>query len=99
MAAIAAMERTPLDEKLTVYTDSKLLVSTMTSWLAGWKRNGWIKSDKKPVANLDLVKRLDELALSFETPIVWTWGKAHTKGVDYVTCGNRIVDKMATDAM
>ncbi len=40
-------------------TDSQLLVNSMTTWLAGWKRKGWKTASGSPVKNQDLVQALD----------------------------------------
>lgn len=39
-----------------VYSDSAYCVNTFTNWMYGWAGKGWIKSDKKPPENLDLIK-------------------------------------------
>lgn len=44
-----------------VYSDSSYAVNTFTAWIHGWKRNGWVRPHNKPVENLDLVKKWDEL--------------------------------------
>jgi ribonuclease HI len=36
-------------------------MKAVTTWLPGWKRNGWKTAAGKPVANQDLVVRIDEL--------------------------------------
>jgi ribonuclease HI len=46
---------------LIVYTDSMLLINSLTKWVYDWKKNGWRKKDKSPVANVDLLMRLEEL--------------------------------------
>lgn len=43
-----------------LYSDSNLCVKTYNEWLAGWKARGWKKKEGQ-IANLDLVRRLDEL--------------------------------------
>src|SRR5690606_16842176 len=43
------------DEPMDVYTDSQLVVNTLTQWAAGWERNGWRRRDGE-VKNLELVK-------------------------------------------
>ena len=48
-------------ESVDVYTDSKLVVDTLTKWAAGWKKRGWRRS-AGPVKNLELVKRAYALA-------------------------------------
>ena len=44
----------------------------------GWRKRGWRKADKKPVANLELVKRLLELYenRTGRTDIEWVKGHA-----------------------
>ena len=42
-----------------VYSDSSYCVNTFNQWMNSWKRNGWIKSDKKVPENLDLIKLYD----------------------------------------
>jgi ribonuclease HI len=64
-ALIAAFEALPESAEVTVYSDSRLCVDTITKWAPGWERNGW-KRKGNPLANLDLVKRL--LALSRSHP-------------------------------
>lgn len=54
-------------KSLVVRTDSKLLISSMTSWINGWRRNGWKKKDGSEVLNVDLIKRLDESMKRVET--------------------------------
>lgn len=39
-----------------VYSDSMYCVNTFNEWMYNWARNGWIKSDKKPPENLDLIE-------------------------------------------
>lgn len=60
MAIICALEKAIERNypKLTICTDSQLIINSMTIWLEGWRRKNWIKSDKKPVLNVDLIKRL-----------------------------------------
>lgn len=76
MAAISALEI--LTEPCTVilYSDSKYLVDAMVKgWLVGWKKKGWVKSDRKPVLNKDLWQRLD--AVAGKHGITWKWVKGH----------------------
>jgi ribonuclease HI len=58
-----------------VYSDSQLVVNTLTKWAAGWQRRGWKRRDGE-VANLELVKRA--YALAQEHPHVRiNWIRAH----------------------
>lgn len=49
------------DEAVDLYTDSRLVVQTLTQWAAGWERRGWKRSEGE-VANLELVQRAYALA-------------------------------------
>lgn len=48
-------------EALDVYSDSRLVVQTLTEWAAGWERRGWQRSGGE-VKNLDLVQHAYALA-------------------------------------
>jgi ribonuclease HI len=70
-----------------VFIDSQYVKNGITSWIAGWKRNGWKTAAKKPVLNRDLWERLDSLASSLT--VQWVWVKGHA-GVKY----NEICDQL-----
>lgn len=59
-AIIAGLEMLPEDARTTLYTDSNLVVNTLTKWAEGWEKRGWKRKDGE-VKNLDLVKRAYEL--------------------------------------
>jgi ribonuclease HI len=65
VAELTALERllaaTDPGLPLEVRMDSQYAMNAVTTWLPGWKRNGWKTSAGKPVANQDLVVRIDEL--------------------------------------
>src|SRR3990170_4635730 len=42
-------------EAADVYSDTRLIVDTITKWAAGWEQRGW-RRGTGPVSNLDLVK-------------------------------------------
>lgn len=75
MAAIAALESLTRPCAVDLHTDSQYLRGGVTSWMKGWKRNGWRTADRKPVKNQDLWERLDA-ALAQHT-IAWHWVKGH----------------------
>ena len=63
--------------KVVLTTDSQYLVNGMTKgWAKSWKKNGWIKSDKKPALNSDLWERLLELDEIHNIKFVWVKGHA-----------------------
>ncbi|MEV7157817.1 ribonuclease H family protein [Streptomyces misionensis] len=65
VAELTALERllTAVDPELPleVRMDSQYAMKAVTTWLPGWKRNGWKTSAGKPVANQELVVRIDAL--------------------------------------
>ena len=74
-AMIAGLELIDPAEEETVYSDSRLVVQTITEWAAGWARRDW-KRKTGPVKNLDLVQRA--YALAQERPrVLIAWIAAH----------------------
>lgn len=61
--------------QITVYTDSEYVRKGITEWMSSWKRRGWKTADNKPVKNVDLWQRLDQLASGHE--VTWRWVKGH----------------------
>jgi len=75
MGAIAALESLTKPCTVIVTTDSQYLCKGMTEWIAGWKRKGWINSQRKPVLNKDLWQRLEAAAAPHR--VQWVWVKGH----------------------
>lgn len=73
-------------------TDSRYVMDGLTKWLPGWKKNGWKTAAKKPVKNVDLWKRLDELVSQHK--IEWHWVKGHSGHAE-----NERVDELANIAI
>jgi ribonuclease HI len=74
-AMIAGLQMVEPHEIVNVYTDSNLVVQTLTQWAAGWERRGWKRSTGE-VKNLDLVK--EAYALAKERPGARIqWIRAH----------------------
>jgi ribonuclease HI len=65
VAELTALERllaaVDPDVPLEIRMDSQYAMKAVTTWLPGWKRNGWKTSAGKPVANQELVVRIDAL--------------------------------------
>lgn len=60
---------------VTLHVDSTYVMNGVTKWVHGWKRNGWLTGDKKPVKNKELWQELDaEVA---RHTIHWVWVKGH----------------------
>ena len=75
LAAINALEALERPSEITIVTDSTYVKNGVTSWIHGWKRNGWRTSAKKPVKNDDLWKRLDQAQDRHD--VTWEWVKGH----------------------
>lgn len=81
---------------LIIYTDSMLCVNSLSKWLTGWKKQNWLKSDNKPVKNIDLLKLID--AEQSKRYHEYRHVKAHTGKKDWISLQNEIADKLATEA-
>ncbi len=75
-AVIRALESLKRAVPVVIYTDSTYVQKGITEWIHGWKRKGWRTADKKPVKNVDLWQRLDELVAQHR--IEWRWVKGHS---------------------
>lgn len=92
LAAIEGLNALKRPIPVALYTDSKYVQQGITSWIHGWKKNGWKTAGKKPVKNQDLWQRLDELMSEHE--VSWHWVKGHA-GDKY----NELADNLANQAM
>ncbi len=75
LAAIAALEALDRPARITIVTDSAYVKNGVTSWIHGWKRNGWKTATNKPVKNDELWRRLD--AAQTRHQVTWQWVKGH----------------------
>lgn len=92
MAAISALESLTRPCKVALHTDSQYVKGGITGWIHGWKRNGWKTSDRKPVKNEDLWKRLDSAFARHQ--VEWHWVKGHAGDVM-----NERADELARSGM
>jgi ribonuclease HI len=90
-AAIEGLRALKETCEIEVVTDSEYVKNGITTWIHGWKRNGWKTASKQPVVNQDLWMELDELASRHK--IRWTWTKGHADHEDNNRC-----DELATQA-
>ncbi|MBX3516103.1 MAG: ribonuclease HI [Rhodospirillales bacterium] len=75
-AAIEGLAALKRSTTVRFYTDSLYVRDGITRWINGWRRNGWRTADKKPVKNVDLWTRLDELIAKHR--IDWNWVRGHS---------------------
>ncbi|MET7861113.1 ribonuclease H [Streptomyces sp. NPDC005318] len=87
------LESTDPGAAIEVRMDSQYAMNAVTKWLPGWKRNGWKTSAGKPVANRDLVTRIDAL-LSGRT-VNFVYVPAHQVDGDPL---NALADQAASEA-
>ena len=79
-AAIRGLEALKEPCRVKLYTDSQYLAKAINQgWLKSWKKNGWRKSDKKPVLNVELWKQLDSQLTRHAVTIHWVKGHAQNK--------------------
>lgn len=88
MAAISALESLDRPSALTIVTDSAYVKNGVSTWIHGWKRNGWRTADNKPVKNVDLWQKLDASAARHH--VSWHWVRGHVGDV-----GNERADALA----
>ncbi len=79
------------DEDVSLYSDSQYVIKGITTWIKGWKKNGWRSATGKPVKNQELWEELDAEATKYK--IDWQWVKGHS-GDEY----NELVDCAARAA-
>jgi ribonuclease HI len=75
LAVIRALEALRRSSRVRVHTDSQYVQKGISVWIHAWKRRDWRTVEKKPVKNVDLWRRLDELAALHR--IEWIWVKGH----------------------
>ena len=97
-AAIKALEYCENQEEkqlslkqIKIYTDSTYVKEGITLWINNWEKNNWKTADKKNVKNVDLWKKLKEMAKSKQ--IEWLWIKGHAENPM-----NELADKLAKQA-
>lgn len=67
MAVIVGLRRLKYPCIVDVYSDSAYTVNAFTEgWIYAWQKNGWKKSDGKPVLNVDLWEELYALTKTHE---------------------------------
>jgi len=87
--ALAALKR-PV--RVELYTDSTYVRSGITTWVAGWMRNGWRTAAKKPVKNVELWQALEEARNRHD--VNWHWVKGHAGQPE-----NERADELARNGM
>lgn len=91
-AAIEALNALKRACEVELHTDSQYVKNGLTSWIFGWKKNGWRTADRKPVKNVELWQALDAAVARHR--IDWRWVKGHDGDVF-----NERADALANEGM
>src|SRR6188472_2895212 len=81
-AALEGLRSLPDGSTVVVVTDSRLMIDSMTKWLAGWKRKGWKTAAGQPVKNQDLLTALDA-EVNRHAAVRWHWVRGHETGASF----------------
>ena len=85
LAVISALEQLKEPCAVELYSDSKYVIDALEKgWVWGWKKRGWVKSDKKPALNADLWERLLPLIRTHE--VHYHWVRGHADNPDNERC-------------
>lgn len=92
LAVISGLEALKKPCNVQIYSDSKYVVDAFNNnWIDGWIKKGWKTSDKSPVKNVELWKRMLKAMEIHE--VKFTWVKGHA-GHEY----NELCDSLAVAA-
>lgn len=64
------------NEDLHILADSQYAINVISKWSPGWKKRGWVKSDKKPIKNLELIQEIDRAMQGRIVTFEWVKGHA-----------------------
>ena len=64
------------DEDLHILADSQYAINVISKWSPGWKKRGWVKADKKPIKNLELIQEIDRAMQGRAVTFEWVKGHA-----------------------
>jgi len=80
LAAISGLEavKDNINCEIDLYTDSKYAVDGITKgWAENWRKNNWVKKDKKPALNSELWERLLNEIARLNNNVNFIWIKGH----------------------
>ena len=78
--------------QVVLTSDSTYVLKGVEEWMPNWKKRGWKTAAKKPVKNVDLWQRLDNVI--DEHQIDWRWVKGHSGHRE-----NEIADQLANQGI
>lgn len=89
-AVLEALRAHPGSEPLTIESDSQYAINCATTWIHGWKKNGWKNSKNEPVKNAELIRAINAEITKREGAVKFVWVKGHAGNA-----GNEKVDTLA----
>ena len=85
LAVIRALEALKEPCKITLYSDSKYVIDSITKgWVYKWQKNNWMRNKTDPALNVDLFKLLLPLLKAHEVSFVWV--KGHASNIENERC-------------
>lgn len=91
-AVIEALRALKTPCRVELYSDSKYVIDALEKgWARGWKKRGWVKSDKKPALNSDLWEIL--LTLTQKHDVHYHWVKGHAENPKNNRCDELAVSE------
>ncbi len=91
-AVLMGLRALKRDCAVRITSDSQYVIRGIQEWLPNWRRNGFRTASKKPVANEDLWRALDEEARKHR--VEWQWVRGHSGHAE-----NERVDELARIAI
>jgi len=90
-AVLEALAGLPDGETVEIVSDSRYVIDSLSKWIHGWRRKGWVTSTGSPVLNRDLMEALDQRLGTLK--VAWRWVRGHDGHPV-----NELVDLLATSA-
>lgn len=91
-AVIKGLEALRRSTAVRITTDSRYVLQGITEWMPNWKKRNWKTANRKPVLNLELWLRLEELV--GEHKVEWHWVKGHSGHPE-----NEVADQLANQGI
>ena len=74
-AVLEALEPLPRGTTVEVHSDSQYLINSLSKWVHGWRKKGWMTSQGTPVLNRDLMESI--LAHAAQLQVNYNWVRGH----------------------
>ena len=89
----ALLQMAKVSEPVTIVSDSKYVLDTVTDWMYNWQSKGWHKASGE-IANLTAWQQVYDLVQQVKGRLSFIWVKGHA-----TSAGNILVDKLLNEAM